>query len=256
MMVIVPRIAAVSSLSTVPFVYGIEHADDLHAGLSLSSPDECIRNFTEHKVDIALVPASAVPSLADARIVTDYCVGASGESGAALLAGKVSAAEARRVILDPASPAASQLAVRLLQKRWKATPEYLLPGEDASLSDAAAGDLFLLTEDRAYEYGEQFPCVADLTAEWMRAERLPFVFWVWVVHEETPPEAADSLQAALTWGLEHTYEAILEHGYAEKSYAYEHLTQRIDYIYDHEKHKALQKFWNSGIKVSPRVNPG
>ena len=35
-----------------------------------------------------------------------------------------------------------------------------------------------------------------------------------------------------------------------------YLTQNIDYIFDNQKHKALQKFWNSGIKVSPRANPG
>lgn len=35
-----------------------------------------------------------------------------------------------------------------------------------------------------------------------------------------------------------------------------YLTQNIDYIFDNQKHKALQKFWDSGIKVTPRANPG
>jgi chorismate dehydratase len=57
--------------------------------------------------------------------------------------------------------------------------------------------------------------------------------------------------------LEHTYEAILEAGFDKKPYdAYEYLTRNIDYIFDNQKRRALQKFWDSGLKVSPRVNPG
>ena len=68
MMVIVPRIAVVSCFSTTPFIYGIQHEDNLRAGLLLSDPAEAIQAFSEHKADIALVPAAAVPSLTGARI--------------------------------------------------------------------------------------------------------------------------------------------------------------------------------------------
>ena len=78
MMVIVPRIAAVSYLNTIPFIYGIGHEGNLRAELLLSPPAVCAKNFAEHKADIALVPAAAVPSLADAEIVTEYCIGAAG----------------------------------------------------------------------------------------------------------------------------------------------------------------------------------
>ncbi|MFR3334226.1 MAG: hypothetical protein ACLTSJ_09895 [Alistipes communis] len=71
MMVIVPRIA-VPYLNTIPFIYGIGHEGNLRAELLLS-PAVCAKNFAEHKADIALVPAAAVPSLADAEIVTEYC---------------------------------------------------------------------------------------------------------------------------------------------------------------------------------------
>ena len=74
-MVIVPRIAVVSCFSTTPFIYGIQHEDNLRAGLLLSDPAETIQAFSEHKADIALIPAAAMPSLTDARIVTEYCVG-------------------------------------------------------------------------------------------------------------------------------------------------------------------------------------
>jgi len=68
----------VSYLNTIPFIYGIEHEGNLRAELLLSPPSLCAKNFAEHKADIALVPAAAVPSLADAQVVTEYCIGAAG----------------------------------------------------------------------------------------------------------------------------------------------------------------------------------
>ena len=37
--------------------------------------------------------------------------------------------------------------------------------------------------------------------------------------------------------------------------AYEALSG-FDYIFDNEKNQALQQFWDAGIKVAPRANPG
>ena len=171
MMVIVPRIAVVSCFSTTPFIYGIQHEDNLRAGLLLSDPAETIQAFSEHKADIALIPAAAMPSLTDARIVTEYCVGG-----------------------VPASK------------------EALLASDDA--------------------------------------------FAVWAAHADTDPDAVEALQHALTYGLEHGYEAILESAFAaDPGRAYAELAH-FDYIFDNQKDKALKKFWNSGLKAVPRANPG
>ena len=85
-MVIVPRIAVVSCLSTTPFIYGIRHEDNLRAELSLSSPSESTRLFVEGLADLALIPAAAYPTLKEARLVTEYCVGGVPKSLSALLA--------------------------------------------------------------------------------------------------------------------------------------------------------------------------
>ncbi len=186
MMVIVPRIAAVSCFSTMPLIYGVRHAGNLHAELLLSDPEEVIREFSSHKADIALVPSAVVPSLAGAKIVTEYCVGGVPVAREALLAAD-----------DP------------LLDAWKAA-----------------------------------------------AAPLPFAFAVWVAHADTDPDLVEQLQYALTYGLEHGYEAVLESDFAaEAPAAYETLAW-FDYIFDNQKQKALQKFWDSGLKVAPRANPG
>ncbi|WP_290534289.1 MqnA/MqnD/SBP family protein [Alistipes sp.] len=186
MMVIVPRIAAVSCLSTTPFIYGIRHEGNLRAELLLSDPDTVIQDFLEHKADIALIPFTAVPLLADARTVTEYCVGGVAAEREALLASD-----------DP------------LVGIWKE------------------------------QCGE-----------------LPFAFAVWVARADTDPDTIEALQYALTYGLERGYEAMMEASpELDPLRAYEALSG-FDYIFDNEKNQALQQFWDAGIKVAPRANPG
>jgi chorismate dehydratase len=49
----------------------------------------------------------------------------------------------------------------------------------------------------------------------------------------------------------------VEAGFDKKHYnAYEYLTQNIDFVFNAEKHAALQKFWDAGLKIEPRSNPG
>ena len=143
MMVIVPRIAAVSYLNTIPFIYGIEHEGNLRAELLLSPPSLCAKNFAEHKADIALVPAAAVPSLADAQVVTEYCIGAAGPVRTVVLLSNEPIEKARRVFLDAHSLTSVQLAGYLLAKHWKVTPEYYTLEDYAQLGHALPGDAFL-----------------------------------------------------------------------------------------------------------------
>lgn len=185
MMVIVPRIAVVSCLSTTPFIYGIQHEGNLRAELLLSTPSETLQRFIDRQADIALISARDYPTLKNARLVTEYCVGGVPSSFSALLESD-----------DP------------LVEAWKS-------------------------------YG-----------------KLPCAFALWVAHPEVEPETVEALEYALTYGLERGYEAILESPYAEDAGgAYERLAH-FDYIFDNQKDKTLKKFWDSGLKVAPRTNPG
>ena len=230
-MVSVPSIAAVSYLNTIPFIYGIRHEGNFRADLLLSPPSECTKNYVEGRADLALLPAAAVPSL--------------------------KSTEVRRVFLDPHSQTSVQLVGYLAAHRWKIAPEWYSLDDYEQLRHAQEGDAFLLIGDKVFDHEEKFRYKYDLAAEWQAATKLPFAFAVWVARKGTPYEVIESLQHALTFGLEHTYEAILEAGFDKKPYdAYEYLTRNIDYIFDNQKRRALQKFWDSGLKVSPRVNPG
>lgn len=256
MMALTPRIAAVSYLNTIPFIYGIRHEGSLRADLLLTSPSECVQLFIDGDVDIALVPSSAVPQLKSAEIVTDYCVGAESEVRTEQLVSNTPIEEARRIWVDPHSCASVQLAGYLAARVWKIAPEWL-PLTDRSLLDTPQdGDAFLLVGDEAFDHEDEFIYTCDLAAVWHEATGLPFAFAVWVARRGTPYEVTDALQQSLTFGVERIYEALAESDYRDRPCAYDYLTQTIDFLFDNEKRKALQKFWTSGIKVTPRVEPG
>jgi chorismate dehydratase len=257
MMVSVPSIAAVSYLNTIPFIYGIRHEGNFRADLLLSPPSECTKNYVEGRADLALLPAAAVPSLKSTEVITEYCIGAVGPVRTVVLLSDGPVSEVRRVFLDPHSQTSVQLVGYLAAHRWKIAPEWYSLDDYEQLRHAQEGDAFLLIGDKVFDHEEKFRYKYDLAAEWQAATKLPFAFAVWVARKGTPYEVIESLQHALTFGLEHTYEAILEAGFDKKPYdAYEYLTRNIDYIFDNQKRRALQKFWDSGLKVSPRVNPG
>lgn len=67
MMVIVARIAAGSYRDTTPFIYGVAHAGNLRAELSLSYSPSPIQRSEARKAGIAPMPADAVPSPGGAR---------------------------------------------------------------------------------------------------------------------------------------------------------------------------------------------
>ena len=257
MMVSVPSIAAVSYLNTIPFIYGIRHEGNFRADLLLSPPSECTKNYVEGRADLALLPAAAVPSLKSTDVITEYCIGAVGPVRTVVLLSDGPVSGVRRVFLDPHSQTSVQLVGYLAAHRWKIAPEWYSLDDYEQLRHAQEGDAFLLIGDKVFDHEEKFRYKYDLAAEWQAATKLPFAFAVWVARKGTPYEVIESLQHALTFGLEHTYEAILEAGFDKKPYdAYEYLTRNIDYIFDNQKRRALQKFWDSGLKVSPRVNPG
>lgn len=256
-MAVVPKIVAVSYLNTIPFVYGIEHEGSLRADLTLAPPAECARLYMEGEADIALLPAAVVPQLKSTEIITDYCIGAVHSVRTVELMSNSEIKNIRRIFLDAHSRTSVQLLGYLAKSVWRIDPEWCpLDSYENLAAEAAEGDAFLLIGDKVFDNEGTFRYSYDLAEAWQGATKLPFCFAVWVARKGTPYSVIDSLQRALTFGIEHTYEAILEYGYGDREYAYEYLTHNIDFLFDEQKHKALQKFWNSGIKVEPRANPG
>lgn len=250
------KIIAVSYLNTIPFIYGLRHHSKFGAELLLAPPADCYKNFVEGKADIALMPAAMVPSLPDAEIVTDYCIGASGDVRTVVVVSNTPIERVQRILLDPHSKTSVQLCGYLAKHLWHIEPEWVDLDDYALLDTPTDGDAYLIIGDKVFDNEGKFRYSYDLASEWHRATGLPFAFAVWVARKGLSYDIHDELQAAFTFGVEHIYEAILESDYADRDYAYEYLTRNIDFLFDIQKHNALKKFWDFGLKVKPKVNPG
>ena len=108
-MAIIPTITAVSYLNTIPFVYGLQHADNFGADLLLAPPAECAKNYIEGRADIALLPAAVVPQLTQTNIITDYCIGAVGAVRTVTVMSRVPIGQVKRIWLDAHSRTSVQL---------------------------------------------------------------------------------------------------------------------------------------------------
>lgn len=250
------KIAAISYLNTIPFLYGIRHEGSLCAELLLAPPSENVRHFIEGKVDLALIPAAVVPTLKDAQVVTEYCIGAVGAVRTVMLVSNTPIESVKRIWLDAHSRTSVQLVGYLAQNRWKIAPQWLNMEHYAVLDNPQPGDAYLIIGDKCFNYEGRFAYNYDLAQEWIAQTRLPFTFALWVARKGLSYEVHDALQRSLTYGVEHIYEAIMESEFANADYAYGYLTQNIDYLFDTQKNKALKKFWDFGLKVEPKVNPG
>ena len=254
-MAIIPKITAVSYLNTIPFVYGLKHADNLRAELLLAPPADCAKNFIEGKADIALLPAAVVPQLEQTNIITDYCIGAVGAVRTVVVMSNTPIQNVKRIWLDAHSRTSVQLCGYLAKNKWRIAPEWLAMSDYSVVDNAQPGDAFLLIGDKVFGCENRFKYVYDLAVEWREATKLPFAFAVWVARKGVSYEITDELQHALTFGVEHIWEAVSESSYMGSDNgvtAYDYLTRNIDFILDEEKHKALKKFWDAGIRIVPR----
>ena len=143
-MALIPRIAAVSYLNTIPFIYGIRHAGNLRAELLLTPPALCARNFIAGDADIALLPSAVVPGLKGADLISDFCIGAEEEVRTVVVVSNTPIEEVRRIWLDGHSRTSVQLAGYLAARKWHIAPEWLAMEEYAVLDTPQDGDAFLL----------------------------------------------------------------------------------------------------------------
>lgn len=71
------KVAAVSYLNTVPFIYGIRHAADrLDADLLLAPPAQCAEHIACGAAQIALIPIAEIPNLPDVSLIGQHCISA------------------------------------------------------------------------------------------------------------------------------------------------------------------------------------
>ncbi len=256
-MAITRKIAALSYLNTVPFIYGIEHSGlPLDAELVLTTPAECVRLFIEGEVDVALLSTAVLPHLKDSEIISGYCIGSEGAVRSVVVMSDEPIEQIKRIFVDGDSCTSVQLCAYLAKELWGISPEWYTLDDNQRLNSPEQGDAFLLIGDKVFESEGEFEYTYDLSLGWYAKTSLPFAFAVWVARKDVDEEFIAMLDESLTYGVEHTYEAILElrgSSFAVESYQY--LTENIDFLLDEQKRKAIDKFLGLNIKIEPKSFP-
>ena len=238
------KIAAISYLNTIPFVYGIRRANhDLHADLLLDIPSSCHSLLNDKHTDIALIPVADLPKVRDCRIVTPYCIGAETDVRTVALFSDVAPEALETVYLDSHSATSVRLIRILAREKWRIAPRWERLTDYSLLNGPAGRNGYLLIGDKVFDYETRFARKLDLATEWFAWTGLPFVFAVWVARKEVTEQTVASFTQALTYGLDHRADAIRQSRYVsdyERSLAY--VTHNIRYDLDEPKKNAIRLF--------------
>lgn len=237
------RIAAVSYLNTLPFIYGLQQSP-LQFDLQVHYPSRLLNIFLNNECDVALLPVAALKRISDANIITDYCIGCNGAVSSVILAGNCKIDQAEQILLDYQSTTSAQLTQLLVRDYFKLNIKFEPADPGYEMEFDKKSKLALIIGDRALQLKNQFTVIYDLGKLWQLHTQLPFAFAVWVCKKGLDTAAIAAFNDALAFGVNHIDQAIASSNQDELGEAevIQYLTSNIDYNLDEAKRKALSIF--------------
>jgi chorismate dehydratase len=238
------RISAVSYLNTYPFVLGIKTSGELDdIELQLDVPSICAEKLKAGVVDLALVPAGALPDFKDPYFVSDYCIGAEDKVKTVLLLSHQPLEKISTIHLDFDSRSSVALVQVLANKFWKISPEWvsLPPGKAQRPSDIES---LVAIGDKTFQISGDFPYVYDLAEEWVKFSGLPFVFAAWISTKPLHEGFLLHFNNALAYGVAHIHEVpeFFRNSIPKGVDAVKYFEENISYRFDDKKKKGLELF--------------
>ena len=235
------RVAAVSYLNTKPLIYGFEKGMmKAEVELMTDFPSNIATMLIKNDVDIALVPVATIPELKEHHIITDYCIGTTGEVASVCLFSDVPLNEIKTILLDYQSRSSVGLLKVLLKDYWKINVELISSdiGYEENIKESTAG---LVIGDRAFIQRKKSKYIYDLGSVWKEMTGLPFVFAAWISNKKLPLEFIERFNEATGEGFRHLPAIIKANPYLhydlEKYY-----TENISFTLDSEKQKGLSEY--------------
>jgi chorismate dehydratase len=238
------KISAVSYLNSKPFVYGIVNSKIVNKiDLSLDMPSLCASKLKDRTVDIGLVPVAVIPEIQGARIISDFCIGATGKVRTVILASQVPVNEIKTILLDYQSRTSIRLVQVLAKHYWKISPVFEKAQTDYISKDIKDTKAGVIIGDRVFDAEKKFKYIYDLSLEWGRMTDLDFVFACWVANKEIDPEFIVEFNQALKKGIVNIPDVISENSDLLPVEDLENYYQEnISYPLNEKKRKGLELF--------------
>lgn len=208
--------------------------------LVLEYPSLIAKHLQEDTTDVGLVPVAAIPSIPNARIISDYGIGADGKVASVCIFSKVPMEQIEQVYLDYQSRTSVRLAQVLLKHYWKKEVVFLQAPEN--YIDLVSGTTAaVIIGDRALEQLEHFEYIYDLAENWKAFTGLPFIFAAWVANKELPESFIQQFNEANALGLDHLDEVIAANPYPVYDLDV-YYRENILYYLDEAKKQGLARF--------------
>ena len=235
------RVGAVSYLNTKPLIYGFQNgmmSDKIE--LMLDYPARLATALQKKEIDIALLPVAAINRIPEAEVISDYCIGATGEVASVCLFSEVPIEEVQSIYLDYQSKTSVALTKILLREFWKTRP-MLLEADENYIDNIQGKTAGLIIGDRALTLYNHFTYRYDLAAIWHAHTQRPFVFATWISNTPLSDNFKMQFNEATGLGIAKLDEIISRSDY-DKYDLKTYYTQNISYILDDEKRNAMTLF--------------
>ena len=239
------RISAVSYLNTIPFIYGLKQSKLIEMiDLCLDYPAVCAEKLMNGNVDLALVPIVVIPSLKEAHLISNYCVGANGAVDTVCLYSDVPISEIENITLDYQSKTSVALLKILLKEYWKL--DLNLKVSEVGFEEKIFGkNAALVIGDRAFYLNKKHKYIYDLSAAWKEMTGFPFVFAAWVANKKLNQGFISEFNKCLESGLKNIAQALIEVKdiYPKYINTKDYLSNKISYSLDAKKLEGMDLFF-------------
>ena len=235
------RVAAVSYLNTKPLIYGFEKGMMKNeVELLTDFPSSIADMLINDEVDIALVPVATIPLLNEYHIITDYCIGTTGEVASVCLFSDVPLTEIKTILLDYQSRSSVGLLRILLKDYWKLNVDLI--SANANYEEKILGTTAgLVIGDRAFIQRKKSKYIFDLGTAWKEMTGLPFLFAAWIANKKLPQTFVEKFNQTTGKGLKNLTEIILANPYTHYDLK-KYYKENISFNLDDDKRRGLVEY--------------
>ncbi|MEI7595385.1 MAG: menaquinone biosynthesis protein [Bacteroidota bacterium] len=247
------KISIVNYLNSIPFRYGLENYNfDTKIELQKDIPSQCAYKLKMGLVDIGLIPVAAIPEIENAKIISNFCIGANGNVKTVALYSNQPVENISTIILDYHSRTSVQLARILALHKWKINPKWE-KGEEGFEKNIDKEKAGVVIGDKTFAIENKYNFKYDLANEWKEMTSLPFVFACWVSNKELPVEFLRSLNSALEYGIMNIDASVdlyrKDICQISDDEAKKYLIENINYNLDNDKKRALDYYFKLSEKI-------
>jgi chorismate dehydratase len=245
------KVSAISYLNTIPFIYGLQNSSILSKiDITFDVPSTCAKRLHDNTADIGIVPVAVIPSLPQYYIISNFCIGAKGKVRTVALFSNSNIDRIKTIYLDNDSRTSALLVQILSHKYWKITPEFKSL-DILNYDEENAG--YMLIGDKAFDAEKRFAYSFDLSDEWYKFKKMPFVFATWTANKKLDEDFLHEFNDALAFGINNIKSAIeMQSNGIDKNTAIEYFEKNISFEFDSLKRQGLTEFWNLALEEIKR----